>query len=334
MSANEVDKKSLDLFDEEKNAEKKKKIKSILKPIEGDLSNRQNRLLEDALAIEKEDAKAANATGYMARTLAQATLPHLDPKTPLGQMYIRETGKLTLSISPTSKHYGIPYGSIPRIILGWICSETVYTGERTLMLGKSQSEFLQKVGMHNNGTDIKRFKEQAMRLFKSVISIEYEDSEAEVGARVLISDKDQIFWHPKNSDERSLWESTLVLSQNFADEILKAPVPIDMRVFHALTKSPLAMDIYTWLTYRMFVLQKSGRASTRIPWVSLKMQFGSGYANTDQGIYDFKTNFKKRLREVLAFYPEARSAIEDDKKAGCLILKPAPLHLPHRKRPS
>lgn len=74
MSANEVDKKSLDLFDEEKNAEKKKKIKSILKPIEGDLSNRQNRLLEDALAIEKEDAKAANATGYMARTLAQATL--------------------------------------------------------------------------------------------------------------------------------------------------------------------------------------------------------------------------------------------------------------------
>ena len=330
MAKNEADKKTADLFNEEKKEASKQKKTGILKPIKGTLSNRQNRLLEDALAIENEDAKAANATGYMARALAQATLPHLDPKLPLGQMYIRETGKITLTISPTSKNYGIPYGSIPRLILGWICSETVYTGESTLLLGKSQAEFLRKVGINTSGAGVNRFKDQAMRLFRAAISVEY-DGDGEESARMFISEKDHIFWHPKNENERSLWESTLELSRNFADEILKAPVPIDLRVFHALTKSPLAMDIYTWLTYRMFVLQRSGRASARIPWVSLKMQIGSSYSDTAQGVYDFKNNFIKRLREVLAFYPEAKDFIEDDKKTGCLILKPAPLHIQHTK---
>ena len=305
----------------------------LFKPIEGALSQRQKQLIEDALEVEQEDARTANATGYMARTLAQATLPHTDPKIPLGQLYSRDTGKLTLTVSPTSKRHGIPYGTVPRLILAWICTEAVQTEERTLSLGHSQAEFLQKIGMHSNGRDIGRFKDQALRLFKSVISVEYTDDQgADESARLLISSQSHVFWHPKRSEQRALWDSTLELSEDFAREILGAPVPIDMRVFHALSKSPLAMDVYTWLTYRMFVLRRSGRPFVLIPWEGLKMQFGSGYADTAQGLYNFKEKFKKRLREVLTFYPEARSCIEDDKKSGCLKLRPAQLHIPHQKK--
>lgn len=307
--------------------------KPLFKPIEGDLSQRQKQLIEDALEVEKEDARKANATGYMARTLAQATLPHTDPKIPLGQLYSRDTGKLTLTVAPTSKRHGIPYGTVPRLILAWICTEAVHTQDRNLSLGHSQAEFLQKIGMHSNGRDIGRFKDQALRLFKSVISVEYADDDgADESARLLISSQSHVFWHPKRSEQRALWDSTLELSEDFAREIMAAPVPIDMRVFHALSKSPLAMDVYTWLTYRMFVLRRSGRPFVLIPWEGLKMQFGSGYADTPQGLYDFKVKFKKRLREVLTFYPEARDCIEDDKKSGCLKLWPAQLHIAHQKK--
>lgn len=164
-------------------------------------------------------------------------------------------------------------------------------------------------------------------------SVEYTDDQgADESARLLISSQSHVFWHPKRSEQRALWDSTLELSEDFAREILGAPVPIDMRVFHALSKSPLAMDVYTWLTYRMFVLRRSGRPFVLIPWEGLKMQFGSGYADTAQGLYNFKEKFKKRLREVLTFYPEARSCIEDDKKSGCLKLRPARLHIPHQKK--
>lgn len=298
----------------------------------GEMSERQRNLIEDALEIEQRDAKKAGAMGYMARTLVQATLPHKDPKMPLGQLYSRNTGKLTMTVAPTSPRHGIPFGSIPRVILAWICTEAVQTKERTLSLGNKQSDFLKLLKLHNNGTDIARFHEQTLRLFKSVISVEYsDDKEGDLSQRLLISDQSKVFWHPKTAHQAALWDSTLDLSKSFFDEILAAPVPFDMDVYHALTKSPMAMDIYTWLTYRMFVLRRSGKPFVLIPWRGLKMQFGAGYCDGQQGLYDFKANFNKRLREVLIFYPEARDAVEDDKKRGCLKLSPCALHIAHKK---
>ena len=300
--------------------------------IADELSPRQRNLIDNALEIEQKDARKAGALGYLARTLIQATLPHSDPKLLPGQLYSRSTGRLTLTVAPTSPRHGIPYGSIPRVVLAWICTEAVLTRDRTLSLGSSQSDFLKRLQLHSNGRDIARFREQSLRLFKSVISVEYSDDKgSDLSHRLLISDKATVFWYPKKADQAALWDSTLDLSQTFFNEILAAPVPFNMSVYHALTKSPMAMDIYTWLTYRMFVLRRSGRPFVMIPWIGLKKQLGAGYADDQQGIYDFKANFKKRLREVLIFYPEARDAIQDDKKSECLKLTLGTLHIAHRK---
>ncbi|ENO90947.1 RepA [Thauera sp. 28] len=307
-------------------AEDKERL--LRKPWSSEIMPRHRQLIEDALEIEQEEARAAGALGYMARTLAQATLPHTDPKLPAGTLYSRDTGRLTMSVAPTSRRHGIPYGSIPRVILAWICTEAVKTGERTLSLGHSQSEFLERLAIHNNGRDIARFREQALRLFKSVISVEYSDErDGDLSARLLISEASHVFWHPKASEQRGLWESSLELSEGFYREIMAAPVPIDMRVFHALTKSPLAMDIYTWLTYRMFILRRSGRSSAFVPWLGLKAQFGAGYPATDQGLRDFKKRFRLRLKEVLLFYPAAQGHIQETPVG--LALTPCELHIAH-----
>lgn len=304
------------------------KERLLRKPWSTEMLPRHRQLIEDALEIEQEEARAAGALGYMARTLAQATLPHTDPKLPAGTLYSRDTGRLTLSVAPTSRRHGIPYGSIPRVILAWICSEAVKTKERTLSLGHSQSDFLERLSLHNNGRDIARFREQALRLFKSVISVEYTDErDGDLSARLMISESSHVFWHPKASEQRGLWESSLELSEGFFREIMAAPVPIDMRVFHALSKSPLAMDIYTWLTYRMFILRRSGRSSAFVPWAGLKAQFGAGYPNTDQGFRDFKKGFRLRLKEVLLFYPAAQGHIQETPVG--LALTPCELHIAH-----
>ena len=307
-------------------------LKAHCNNIVDELSPRERSLIESALEIEQRDARKAGALGYLVRTLIQATLPHSEPKLANGQLYSRSTGRLTVTVAPTSPRHGIPYGTVPRLILAWICTEAVLTRNRTLSLGRSQSDFLKRLQMHSNGRDIARFRDQSLRLFKSVISFEYSDSEqSDLSRRLLISDKSTVFWHPKNNDETSVWNSTLVLSQSFFNEILAAPVPFNMGVYHALSKAPMAMDIYTWLTYRMFILRRSGKPFVLIPWIGLKKQFGAGYANDRQGLFDFKTNFKKRLREVLNFYPEAREAVEYDRKSECLKLTPCVLHITHRK---
>lgn len=311
--------------------------KNFFKSIKGELSQRQKNLIDDSLEIEQEDARNIGAMGYMTRMLVQATLPHKDPKLPLGQLYSRNTGKLLMTVATTSPKHGIPYGSIPRLLMAWLCTEVVLNKDRilldrTISLGNTQSDFLEKLQMHNNGHDIRRFKDQCLRLFKSVISVEYtDDGHGDLSKRLLISDQSNVFWQPIKANQRSLWESTLDLSEGFCKDVIDAPVPIDMRVYHSLSKAPMAMDIYAWFTYRMFVLRRSGKPFVLIPWMGLKAQIGAGYGNDRQGLYDFKANFIKRLREVLAFYPEARDAVKDEKKSECLKLLPCALHIAHRK---
>ncbi len=64
----------------------------------------------------------------------------------------------------------------------------------------------------------------------------------------------------------------------------------------------MALDVYTWLTYRMSYL----KASTEIPWAALQRQFGAGYPETAQGLRDFRKKYVVALRKVLTIYAEAR----------------------------
>ena len=81
----------------------------------------------------------------------------------------------------------------------------------------------------------------------------------------------------------------------------------------------MALDIYCWLTYRLFYLRKP----TMIPWLILQMQFGADYPATGQGLRDFKKNFLKHLRAVHVLYPEAK--VEDGE--GGLLLNPSKPHV-------
>jgi hypothetical protein len=61
-------------------------------------------------------------------------------------------------------------------------------------------------------------------------------------------------------------------------------VPIDLRAYKALRGSPLAMDIYTWLTYRM---SYTTRRTRPIRWEALMGQFGSRFTG-EGAVRDFK----------------------------------------------
>lgn len=94
------------------------------------LSPAMRRILDAAAEIKAEPNAAEMA--FMARALVQATLPHSDP----GEVPIwgRTNGRLTLTIKPDweldpktnqSHCVGIPYGTIPRLLLFWITTEAV-----------------------------------------------------------------------------------------------------------------------------------------------------------------------------------------------------------------
>jgi hypothetical protein len=131
-------------------------------------------------------------------------------------------------------------------------------------------------------------------------------------------------WTPQSNEEAGKWQSHVRLSDNFFKECVTNPVPIDMRAYKTLRGSPLAMDIYTWLTYRMSYTNHKTRP---IRWEALMMQFGSSYGSERlQAIRDFKKAFLKSLKMVQIVYPKANVEVSD----SGLILLPSPTHIPQQ----
>lgn len=284
-------------------------------------------LIAESLAIEVEDAKDAGTIGYMARAMVQATMPH---KRTTDTAHERVNGNFHLTmLAPPS--IGLPYGSVPRLMLAWIGAEVVRTRQREITLGDSMSEFMRELGMAPTGGrwgTVTRLKDQSKRLFGCTISTHYSD-EAEVFANAapFHIGKAELWWNAQIADQLGLFRSTLTLSDAFYQEITEHSVPVDMRVLKMLRRSPLALDVYAWVSYRVFTLNRSRRDSALIPWGALQMQFGSSYPTTTRGTLDFKANFTKALVKVNALaYQNLRCSCD---RTG-LTLHRSPQHLPSR----
>ena len=269
-------------------------------------------LINQALAIEDESAQDAGSLGFMARAMVQATLPHRKVE---GTYFERRNGSFTLSMLASPK-IGLPYGSVPRLLLAWVTTEAVKTKSRELELGDSMSAFMAELGMSRQGSNITSLKNQTRRLFNATVSATYQEGRNTQDIGYRLADKTVLWWHSKDPEQAGLWKSSVTLSEAFFNEIIDRPVPIDMRAIKALKQSPLALDIYATLTYRMSYL----KAPTVIPWSALAFQLGSDYSR----LRAFKEAFIGELRKVMLVYSGVRVEVQDD---GLKII-PSLTHIP------
>jgi hypothetical protein len=98
------------------------------------------------------------------------------------------------------------------------------------------------------------------------------------------------------------------LSDEFFREILAHPIPTDMEAAKALSCSPAALDLFTWLSYRCFV----AKGRERVPLfgdTGLVSQLGSAD-------YSRPRKFRERLEGwldlVRALWPECPAKIDDN----------------------
>lgn len=278
-----------------------------------------NKLISDALAIEAEAAKDAGALGFMARAMVQATMPH---RRTAGNEFTRRNGAFTLTMLAPSV-VGLPYGSVPRLLMAWLTTEAVRTKSRELELGDTLSSFMRELDLVPTGGrwgSITRLKEQTTRLFSTSVSCAYRDRQQAAGVSYQLADDYMLWWHPKTHEQAALWQSTVRLSEKFFKEVTEHPVPVDMRALQALRRSPMALDLYCWLTYRMSYL----RRETEIPWLALAAQFGANYGRPRA----FKAALLGEVKKVVTVYKDARVSYSD---AG-LILSPSRTHIALRAR--
>ena len=256
--------------------------------------------------------------GFMARMMALCSLPRTNPGNRL--QYKRVNGPYTLYMTVTGGNK-LPFGNLPRLLLAWVSTEVVKTGRRELVLGKSLSEFMRALGINSTSGGARgeqtRLRNQMKRLFGCTVQLSYKDEQGEAAVNSLIARRTEFWWNERKPDQPSLWQSKIELGEDFFNEIINHPVPLDMNTLTALKRCALGLDLYLWLVYRTFAL----RAPLRLSWRQVYRQFGVDPAKaSDKRTVDaFRTKCLRELKKIKLAWPKLNYATAQ----GLLILHPS-----------
>jgi hypothetical protein len=288
------------------------------------LTRAQQQLLEHSANIFGDLATKKDAA-YLPRELVQVTLPHKNPGDV--QQWKRTNGNLTVGIQPgqnftTGESYGYPYGSIPRLLLFWLTTEAIQKKSRRIELGHSLSGFMADLGLsaytgRGKRGDAKRLRNQMDRLFNASISFvstgERPGDEMRISRlNMHIAPKSEFWWSRKDPDQTALWGSWIELSEDFYAAITTFPVPADLRALRALKGSPLALDLYAWLSYEAYRAHNSGKLRFE-NWAQLHDHLGAEYGRLD----NFRSSAKAAIRKIKLVYPGLKLG---DRQGGIEVL--------------
>ncbi len=244
--------------------------------------------------------------GFMTRLLTLCSLPRTDPGNRL--QYKRENGpyKLIMIAGGDNK---LPYGTLPRLLLAWVCTEAVRTQGRELQLGQSLAAFMRELGMTSDSGGATgnrtQLRKQIDRLFSCNVELIYAAPGLKRSMSSLIADEKELWWDYKAPSQDTLWQSRIRLGERLFQEIIDNPVPLDMRILKAMRRSALGLDLYLWLSYKTFSLYSQGKKPERLNWHLLYKQFGSDPARaTDKGtVKNFRKDAVRELNKLKICWP-------------------------------
>jgi len=278
----------------------------------------QRRLIDAAIEIEEA---TPDTVEFLHSVLCQVGLPRARTK---DRIFERNNGRASIRVEAGALYKGgqwvtqeLPYGAKPRLALIHASSEAVRTRSPVVNIGESIAEFLRMLDLPTNGPSYGEMKRQLERLAacNMMLGMSSPTKDVTVSAKPIHRFE---AWLHYDERQRSMWPGVLELSQPFFETLLAHAVPLDPRAIHALKKSALALDVYSWLAHRLCRVRKDG--GVKLSWSNLRQQFGQEYACSK----DFKKEFKAALLKVCAVYPGAR--ISDE--IGGIRLYPSPAPIP------
>ena len=271
-------------------------------------------------------SEAAPDLAYMGRQLTLCCLPRTNPGDK--SQYLRQNGPYQLGMA-AGPGYKLPYGTLPRLVLVWVCSEATQTQSRILTLGDSFLDFMHQIGITDNSGGKRSYRtrlaDQMERLFNSSVQMSYRDDHGAGTVGLRVAKRTEFWWDPKRPHDRALWKSRIELSAEFFEEIMQNPVPVDMNILKALTRSSLGLDYYLWINYRVFTLEQP----LLLTWPQLYRQFGINPDNAGDKVtvQDFRKKSLRELKKIKIAWP----GLDYATPAGGLILRPSPPSIPARQ---
>lgn len=266
---------------------------------------------------------------FLHSALCAMSLPTKRPKDDT-QPILREDGKYALAINPRPvlqtvdgksvlKSLGVPYGAYPRVALIYLLSQAVTKRSRDVYLGRNFTEWMRRLGYQTisygpRGT-ANLMREQVDRLLTCEWQIRWEGSDAGDNAfavrDVKISNE-----YAGSLDKNGAFAREIRMSEAFYSHLIDHAVPLNEVAIRELKGTPTALDLYTYLAYRLpRITNDKGQM---ISWDQLAKHLGN-----DADSKRFRQTVRETMQLVSAVYPNA----DVDFSGRKVVLRPSPAPL-------
>ncbi|RUO98601.1 replication protein RepA [Hyphomicrobium sp.] len=265
-----------------------------------------HQLLHEKDGVQRQDLR------HIHSVLAICALPYTrQPITT--RTWEREQGQMKLMVQAGTlagkngkwEDQPLPYGSRARLMLLHTCSEALRQKSPVIEIEDSLTGFIRAMGFAatggKNGT-ITSFKQQINALASCTMRIGLWDAHGSKTVTTQPFTSLEVFFS-KDSNQRTLWPSTLTFSQDFYQTLTKHALPINMHAVKAFSSSPRKLDILFWLGYRLNSLERP----MTISWDSLRDQFGAGYGRSD----NFRRDFAQEIHQIMEVFPKLPAKVSE-----------------------
>jgi hypothetical protein len=286
--------------------------RDILREMPGKLvvSKQRVRRAEAIACVRLKRQDANQNLGFASRPFVLCGLPVKKPL--VGQLlHERRNGQFLLQVTGHPA-YGLPWGQ-DRLVPIFLATLAIKQQSRVIRF-RSAAQMLDTFGMQQGGTQYRRLMGAFQRIFGATIffGTDTQRERAEVIHRARFNFMSEArIWYARDSAQDTLpgeFQNEIVLSEEFFREILDHPIPTDMEAAKALSCSPAALDLFTWLSYRCFIAR--GRECVPLFGASgLVNQLGSSEYSRPR---KFREKLAGWLNLVRALWPECPAAINQD----------------------
>ncbi len=258
------------------------------------------------------------------------SLPTKRPKDETAPI-IREDGKYALAINPrpvlqqgvdgkpTLRSLGVPYGAYPRVALIYLLSQAVTKRSPDVYLGRNFTEWMRRLGYqtvsYGPRGSASLMREQVDRLLACEWQIRWDgvenDDKAFAVRDVKISNE-----YAGSLDQNGSFAREIRMSDVFYKHLIEHAVPLNEVAVRELKTIPTALDLYTYLAYRLpRITSDKGQV---ISWEQLAKHLGN-----DADSKRFRQTIRETMQIVSSVYPNANVDLSGRKVV--LHASPAPL---------
>lgn len=273
---------------------------------------------------------------YAPRDFVLIGMPYRRPPNP--GMFERRNGNFHFCIV-SRPDIGVPFGQ-DRLLPFWLASAYFAQGcpESRTIVFRAAGDILRCYGIEPHGNQHQRLRERIERIFAATFMVEDKTPGAGLSSDVrrrarasgsiatgfirahryqLIDSLSLWVNRETQANQFTLWQNTITLSEQFAQDVKDCAIPVDLETIRALRTRPLALDLYVWQSWRSWRMKEMNRASLSIPLRGdggVLAQLGLQVQRTRKAIGEVRD----AQRIIRATWTECKNTIEKD----TLVIRP------------